>query len=147
MFQLLLGTTVYNVSDNQTYYPLFTNLSSGTLTYANVNSSTLTFNPSTGTVTSTLFTATSDETLKENIQPLVNSLDVVKQIEGVSFDWKENGNKSYGVIAQQIETVLPDVVITNNEGVKSVNYQALTAFLIESIKQLSSEIEELKKQK
>jgi hypothetical protein len=76
-----------------------------------------------------------------------NALDTIKQLEGVSFNWKQNGNKSYGVIAQDIEQVLPDVVQTNDEGLKTVDYQALSAFLIESIKQLSSEIEELKKQK
>jgi len=140
-------TTISTQSDNATYYPLFTQITSGPLSTANVNSSNFSFNPSTGTVTSTLFTATSDRNLKENILRIENAVDTVNQLSGVSFNWKENGNKSYGVIAQDVESVLPDVVTTNSEGVKSVNYQALTAFLIESIKQLSSEIEELKKQK
>ena len=94
-----------------------------------------------------IFTSLSDRSVKDNIQVVPNALDTIKQLEGVSFNWKQNGNKSYGVIAQDIEQVLPDVVQTNDLGLKTVDYQALSAFLIESIKQLSSEIEELKKQK
>jgi len=96
-----------------------------------------------GTITATNFNSTSDETLKTNIKTVENSLETIKSLRGVSFDWKESGKSSYGVIAQELEAVLPNLV---NEGQnKSVNYNGLIGFLIEAVKELSSEVEELKK--
>ncbi len=136
-----------DTTTNATRYPVYADSTTGSYLTAYTSSSKYTYNPSTGTLSSTVMTATSDKNVKDNVQIVTDALNTVKQIDGVSFNWKDNGLKSYGVIAQDIEKVLPDVVQTNLEGIKSVNYQALTAFLIESIKQLSSEIEELKKQK
>jgi hypothetical protein len=142
------GATITNDTlTESTRYPLFANTTSGTLSTVFTSSANYTYNPSTGTLSAVIFTSLSDRSVKDNIQVVPNALDTIKQLEGVSFNWKQNGNKSYGVIAQDIEQVLPDVVQTNDEGLKTVDYQALSAFLIESIKQLSSEIEELKKQK
>jgi hypothetical protein len=136
-----------DTTTNATRYPVYADSTTGSYLTAYTSSSKYTYNPSTGTLSSTVMTATSDKNVKDNVQIINDALNTVKQIDGVSFNWKDNGLKSFGVIAQDIEKVLPDVVQTNPEGIKSVNYQALTAFLIESIKQLSSEIEELKKQK
>ena len=136
-----------DTSTQATRYPLFADTNTGTLSTVYTSSSSYTYDPSTGTLSAVIFTSLSDRSVKDNIQVVPNALDTIKQLEGVSFNWKQNGNKSYGVIAQDIEQVLPDVVQTNDEGLKTVDYQALSAFLIESIKQLSSEIEELKKQK
>jgi hypothetical protein len=142
------GATITNdTSTSATRYPLFADTNTGTLSTVYTSSSNYTYDPSTGTLSAVIFTSLSDRSVKDNIQVVPNALDTIKQLEGVSFNWKQNGNKSYGVIAQDIEQVLPDVVQTNDEGLKTVDYQALSAFLIESIKQLSSEIEELKKQK
>jgi hypothetical protein len=69
-------------------------------------------------------------------------LDVVNQIDGVSFIWKSTGKKSYGVIAQEIEKILPELVETN-DGVKSVNYLGLIAFLINSVKELDQRVKDL----
>lgn len=85
----------------------------------------------------------SDETLKENINTIDNSLDIVGSLRGVSFDWKETGEKSYGVIAQELEKVLPELVTTLDK--KSVNYNGIIGVLIEAVKELSTEVEELKK--
>lgn len=130
-----------------TRYPVYADTTTGTYITAYTSSTNYTYNPSTGTLSAVIFTSLSDRSVKDNIEVVPNALDTIKQLEGVSFNWKQNGNKSYGVIAQDIEQVLPDVVQTNDNGLKTVDYQALSAFLIESIKQLSSEIEELKKQK
>lgn len=88
--------------------------------------------------------STSDANLKTNIQTVENALDTVSQLRGVSFDWKETGKGSYGVIAQELEEILPELV--KNEDVKSVNYNGIVGVLIEAIKELKEEIEELKKQ-
>ncbi len=96
----------------------------------------------TGIVTATDFNSASDERLKTNIQTIADPLEKVLQIRGVNFEWKENHRKSSGVIAQEIECIFPELVIDGE--IKTVNYNGLIGVLIESIKELKSEIEELK---
>ena len=93
----------------------------------------------------------SDERLKENVKPIENALDKVSKINGVTFDWIEdmqefhpNEGNDVGVIAQEIEKVLPEVVETRDSGYKAVKYEKIVPLLIESIKDLKAEIEELK---
>jgi hypothetical protein len=94
------------------------------------------------TVTATDFNSTSDISLKENVQVVQNPIDIVSQLRGVTFDWKNNSKSSIGVIAQELQKVLPQLV---NEGeVKSVNYNGLIGVLIEAVKELSAEVQELK---
>jgi len=95
-------------------------------------------------VTAADINSTSDANLKTNIQTVENALDTINSLRGVSFDWKETGKGSYGVIAQELEEVLPELVRT--EGNKSVNYNGIVGVLIEAIKELKSEVEELKQQ-
>lgn len=95
------------------------------------------------TVTAADFNSTSDLDLKTNVNTIDNSLDIVNSLRGVSFDWKNNGKKSYGVIAQELEQILPDLVTTKEN--KSVNYNGLVGVLIQAVKELSAEVEELKK--
>ena len=88
-------------------------------------------------------TAYSDERLKENIKPIENAVDKVKQLRGVTYDWKETGEASVGVIAQEVEAVFPELVVENEE-YKSVDYGKLTSVLIEAIKEQQAQIDELK---
>jgi hypothetical protein len=97
------------------------------------------------TITATDFNSTSDFNLKENIKTVENSLNTIEQLRGVSFDWKETGKGSYGVIAQELEEVLPELV--KDGEIKSVNYNGLIGVLIEAVKELKKEIEELKNTK
>ena len=97
-----------------------------------------------GTVNANHFNTTSDATLKTNVETLTGSLDAVKSLRGVSFDWIENGNSDVGVIAQEVEAVLPDVVSTNDQGIKSVKYGNMVALLIEAMKEQQAQIDELK---
>tara|TARA_B100001113_G_scaffold16359_2_gene12331 strand:- start:4922 stop:6052 length:1131 start_codon:yes stop_codon:yes gene_type:complete len=94
-------------------------------------------------------TTASDRRLKENIEVIPNSLEKVQALNGVSFDWKKTGEKSAGVIAQEVQEVLPEAVkevtpVGGGDSHLTVNYHALTSILIESIKELKAEIEELK---
>ena len=98
-----------------------------------------------GTITAVDFNSTSDINLKENIHTVGNALEITEQLRGVSFDWKKTGRSSYGVIAQELERVLPDLV--KDGEVKSVNYNGIIGVLIEAIKELKAEVEELKKTK
>ena len=141
------ATITDDTTTNATRYIVWEDVTSGSSSSIGVSSSKLYFNPSTGTLSATIFNSLSDANLKENVKPVVNSNSILKQIDGVEFTWKDNGKKSYGVIAQEIEKILPDVVDTSDQGVKSVNYAAMTAFLIEAVKELSAEIEQLKQNK
>ena len=86
----------------------------------------------------------SDQNLKTNIKTIENSVETLNSLRGVSFDWKSTNKSSYGVVAQELEKVLPDLV-SRNDGGRSVNYNGLIGFLIEAVKELSAEVEELKK--
>jgi hypothetical protein len=97
-----------------------------------------------GTANAANFNTTSDATLKTNVETLTGSLDAVKSLRGVSYDWIESGGSEIGVIAQEVEAVLPDVVSTNDEGIKSVKYGNMVAVLIEAIKEQQVQIDELK---
>jgi len=99
--------------------------------------------------------SSSDKRWKENIKPIKNALDKVLKIGGYEFDWKElteeekktqHGNEGHdiGVIAQEVEKVLPEVVTTRENGFKGVKYDKIVALLIEGMKEQQSQIEELK---
>jgi hypothetical protein len=92
----------------------------------------------------------SDERLKENIQPIVNALLKVESISGNTYDWKEgfetihsHTGHDIGVIAQEIEKVLPEVVTNRETGYKAVQYEKIVPLLIEAIKELSAKVKEL----
>ena len=112
----------------------------GANTTANLN-----FNPSTGTLTSTIVTASSDARLKENVKPITGALALVQQLEGVLFNRIGQTREEIGVIAQQVEAIVPQLVFTDDEGMKSVAYANTVALLIEAIKEQQIQIEDLKK--
>ena len=95
--------------------------------------------------------SSSDHRLKDNVKEIDNALEKVSQIRGVEFDWNDNQTvyegHDIGVIAQEVEAVAPEIVVTRDDGYKAVNYQKLTALLIEAVKELKEEIKELKKDK
>jgi len=96
-----------------------------------------------GIATAQDFDALSDINFKENIFTINNALDKISNLRGVRFDWKESGKSSYGVIAQELQEVLPELVHGNDP--KTVNYNGIIGVLIEAIKELKNEIEILKK--
>jgi hypothetical protein len=96
------------------------------------------------TATGTI-TETSSLRYKENVETIKYGLDKVLQMRGVTYNKKDNGVKELGVIAEEIYEVLPEVVLKNEEGdIDSVSYSRITAVLIEAIKDLKKEIEDLK---
>lgn len=86
----------------------------------------------------------SDIRHKSNIKRLTNSLEKVKQLKGVSYNYKGNERTSIGFIAQEVEPILPEVVSTDADGFKSVGYANIVALLSEAIKEQQAMIEELK---
>lgn len=127
-----------------TQYPAMTRSTTGPLANSYVSSTKLNFNPSTGTLNGTNFNSLSDIAYKENVIDIENSISTLNKIRPVSFNWKDTGYKSYGVIAQEIEKILPEVVNTTN-GTKTVAYSQIIPFLVSAVQELSKEIEELKR--
>ena len=97
-----------------------------------------------GTIQANIFNATSDATLKTNIAPIKNPLAILENITGVSFDWKNNQGSAEGVLAQDVEQVLPNAVNTDDHGKKSVSYNSLVGVLIEAVKNQQAQINKLK---
>jgi len=139
---IVSGITVTDdTTTNATRYVTFTSATSGSISGEDVSSTKLTYNPSTGTLTATDINSSSDITLKENVETVEGALDKVNDLRGVKFSWKEDGRESYGVIAQEVETVLPQLVTENDH--KSVNYNGLIGVLIEAVKEQQKQIESL----
>ena len=95
----------------------------------------------TGIVTATDFNSASDAKLKTNIQPIEDPLNKVSQIQGVSFNWIENNKPSMGVIADEVQKILPELVSDTDP--KTVNYNGLIGLLIEVVKDQQVKIESL----
>jgi hypothetical protein len=158
------GTLISTNTTDKSQYLTYV-VSTGITTELGVSTSGIVFNPFTGNLgigttnpttkihvvgdiyvsgilTATDINSASDIRLKTNIKPFENALEKVVQINGVTFDWIDNNIKSAGIIAQDVEKVFPELV--NNGNHKTVNYNGLIGVLIESIKELKQEIEELK---
>jgi methyl-accepting chemotaxis protein len=99
-----------------------------------------------GAIRGTKFFRTSDQRLKQNIHPLDKSLAKVVQLRGVSFEWKDKvpdtSVQDVGLIAQEVEKVVPEVVSTDGKGYKSIAYGKLTAVLVEAVKEQQQLIEQ-----
>lgn len=102
--------------------------------------------------------ATSDQRLKKYPKNIPNALEKVSKINGVNFIWRKADEeiqknvhsfegRDVGVLAQEIEKVLPEVVTTRDTGYKAVKYEKIVPLLIEAIKELKLEVDELKKSK
>ncbi len=97
--------------------------------------------------------SSSDQRWKKNIQPLESSLDKVSNLQGVSYEWKIDEypdvgmmeGKQIGLVAQDVEQVLPELVSEDKDGYKAVSYTKLTAVLVEAVKELKTENQSQKK--
>ena len=152
-------------ADNATYYPLISTSNSGTISGVDTASSKLSFVPSTGTLESTVLsdgslsissgaitnatngtfsgtlqagtiTETSSMVLKQDIEPLSDSVRKILALNPVEFTRKSTGEREAGLIAEEVEQIIPELV--NTEGThKSVSYSRLTAYLIDAVKELA----------
>lgn len=146
-----VGVTISDdTSTNATRYVMFDDATSGSVSTVNVSSTKLQFNPSTGNlVAGGTVTANSDEKLKENIKTIENALDKVLSLRGVEFDRIDTEDHQIGVIAQEVEKVIPEVVYPKSPSpdyeTKSVAYGNLIGLLIEAIKEQNQKISELER--
>lgn len=147
-------TITANNSTNETVYLTFVDGATGT---QGLETDTgLSYNPSTGLISTAALTATGDVTaanfvsssdirLKGNIEDIDGAINKVMQLRGVSY--VKQDRKEIGVIAQEIEEVIPEVVHTAADGYKSVAYGNIVGLLIEAIKDLQTQVDELKASK
>lgn len=141
------ANTIY--SGRQTYNNVTTHnantthtktLSANVITVVNMTGTNITGT----TITATDFNSTSDVRLKININSIDSPIDKITRLNGVRFDWKDTNKPSIGLIAQEVEEVIPEVVHNDDRGMKTVNYGLLVAILIEAIKEQQKEINTLK---
>jgi len=145
-------------ADSSTYNVTITTASSGNVTGLNTSSGKLTFQPSTGTlttstvnagsstITGTLNAGTINETssaiLKENITTINDALSKVLMFEGVNYTRKATGGYEAGLIAEEVEKIAPELVSREGE-YAAINYTRITAYLVEAVKELSKQIDNL----
>jgi hypothetical protein len=173
-----------------THYPSLTTATSGTISAANVSSTKLTYQPSTGTLSSTVVQATggaaassrttgalivtggagisgalyvggdiysyaaSDIKLKENLSKIDNSLEKLLKLSGYEYHWNKIAQEMYpertmqdvGVIAQEVKEVIPSAVVERDDGYLAVKYDKLIPLLIEAVKALKEEIDNMKRE-
>ncbi|SDI30047.1 tail fiber domain-containing protein [Chryseobacterium jejuense] len=106
-----------------------------------------------GTVKASAIDYNSDERLKQNIIALQSSHEIINKLRPVSYFWNETGKKKggnaqlqYGLVAQEVEKVLPNIVSTDNDGYKSVNYNELIPILLQTVQEQGKKIEELQRE-
>ena len=95
----------------------------------------------------------SDIKLKDNIRPIENSLFKISKLRGVEFDWNDNADiverekgHDVGLIAQEVEEVLPEIVTTRKDGYKAIQYEKVVSLLVQGINDQQKQIEDLKKE-
>jgi len=137
-------TIADDTTTNATYYPVYATASSGSLSTAGVSSTKLQFNPSLGQLTVTDLNSLSDATLKTNWQTIDDPFSILDQLFGMGFEWTDNGRKSYGLSAQNVEKILPELVGMTAQGKKTVNYIPIIAFLHEALKKNNKELQEIR---
>lgn len=132
-----------DISTNGTRYIGFLDSSSGSTAKVYTSNTKLTFNPSTGdVVVGGTLTENSDVRIKKDITTIENAIEKVNNLRGVYFTRIGSEIKNIGVIAQEVESVMPEVV-RESDGLKSVAYGNIVGLLIEAIKEQNIKIKDL----
>ena len=100
---------------------------------------------SSGTVYAVNFDNVSDAVFKSDIKPISNASAVLNSLSPVEFRWKDNGEKAFGMIAQEVEAVLPEIVHYKPDDTRTVSYIQLIPFLISVVQEQQKQIDDLKK--
>lgn len=139
-------TVLDNTTTEANWYVGFLSVTAGTASTIHTSSTKFNFNPSTGTLSiGGDLNSGSDERLKKNIETIGNALETIQNLRGVRFNWNQGGKPSMGVIAQELEKVVPELVSGDEH--KTVTYNGLIAILIEAVKELKKQVEELSNNK
>jgi hypothetical protein len=136
------GVSITNdvATNSNAYYPMLSTATTGSLSTANTSSTKLYFNPSTGTFNSTIFNSLSDKNFKTDLEQITDALNKLKTLTGYTYSMIESGERSAGLLSQDVSQVLPEAVKESN-GIQSLNYNATIGLIVESIKILSDKID------
>jgi hypothetical protein len=132
-----------DTTTNAVVYPVWAQSVSGNQA-VKVTSTRLYFNPSTGQLNASDFNSLSDANRKQDVSTIESALNKVMELRGVTFNWRDTLAPAIGVIAQEVENIIPEVVSTSESGEKSVSYGNIVGLLIEAIKEQQGQIEMLK---
>lgn len=130
-------------STDSTFYPTFVSSTSGTRSITTDNS--MTYNPNSGEFSAPIVTGSSDISLKTDFMSISNAYETISKMEGKKYVRKSTGLDEVGLVAQDVEEILPEVVYTGENGLKSIAYGNIVAYLIEALKEQKKEIDNLKK--
>lgn len=140
-----------NTTDSATNYVNFTTLTSGFLTTSRVSTTKLTFQPSTGTLTTIALSAgsiteTSSIIYKQNVDPIEDALEKILHLTGVIYDRKDGSRiREPGLIAEDVEKIIPNVITYRDGKIDGITYTKIIAYLIESVKTLNKKLEHMQK--
>ena len=140
-----VSVTSFDNQDNIDYpLPFLSGVGVGATIYTDsTTNEELTYNPSTGTLKSKEFDALSDQRLKTNIVGITDALSKLEQLRGVEYDWINGSGASVGVIAQEVQSVYPQLV-SDTEDRMTVNYNGLVGLLVQAVNELSSRLDDYK---
>jgi len=137
------GIGVFELGANITNQTVKTSLLVGNSSVnTTINSSSISVS---NTVFAVHFDNISDISLKDNIYDLYESFasDTINRLSPKEFTWKQTGQKSYGLIAQEVEKIIPTIVHQKPDGTKTINYIEIIAFLIQAIKEQQKQIDDI----
>jgi hypothetical protein len=132
-------------STTSTFYPTMATVATGSLTAVTVSSSKLYYTPSTGTLSSSDFSSLSDIRYKKDLVKISSALNKVKDLSGYTFNLIESNTRSAGVVAQEVQAVLPEAIGGTEERL-TVSYGALMGLIVEAIKELNDKVEDIQNQ-
>lgn len=141
----LSGTTQWNYVSTLTNNTASLNVlgnNSFSFTQSGIENASLDTN---GNMTAQNFFSVSDQRYKKNISTLINAGDMLKQIRGVSFNWRKDDSHDIGVIAQEVFNIVPEAIVSTNNNMLTVAYNKIIPLLIETIKDLQLRVEALEK--
>ena len=148
-YTMNISGTASNVINNSgrtdgTAYPVLWSPAGGGGGQPTYSCAAVTITSSTGTLNATILNATSDRKKKTNIVNIGGALDIVDSFNGVRFNWADNGIPSAGLIAQDVEKEMPELVTTDEHDNKSLNYNGIVGVLVEAVKEMRATIDSLK---
>ena len=139
------ATLTDDTTTNATFYIGLTSSTSGSWINAYTSSTKLYYNPAIGTLNSTSFNSLSDLRHKSDLIEITSALDKIGTLTGYTFKLIESGQASAGLIAQQVQQVLPEAIGGDEEKL-TLNYSAVLALIVEGIKELNQKVNILQKQ-
>ena len=138
-------TITNDVATGVAIYPILSSVVNGSSSTYYVSNSKLTFIPATGVLGATNFNSLSDANFKTDLERITGALDKIKLLTGYDYTLKETGQRSSGLLSQDVEKVQPSLV-TEVDGVKTLAYGNMMGLVVEAIKEIDDKLSQIQKQ-